>query len=113
MVWALDRLSREGPLAILKLVDKLKKFNVGGYKLSGTMDRGGRPLGGSALYALTGWVAQMESQRRSERVKAGLDRRKNAGKPVGRKPGSKDRRPRKRAGYYLRHAREKMEPFSS
>ena len=48
------------------------------------------------LYALTGWVARMESQRRSERTRAGLARVVAQGKRLGRPPGSKDRRKRKR-----------------
>ena len=48
------------------------------------------------LYALTGWVAKMESQRRSERTKAGLARVKAQGKQLGRPPGSKIKRKRRR-----------------
>jgi len=51
-------------------------------------------------YALTGWVAKMESQRRSERTKAGLARVKAQGKRLGRPPGSKDRRKRKRRQWF-------------
>ena len=36
------------------------------------------------LYALSGWVARMESQRRSERTKAGLARAIAKGKKLGR-----------------------------
>ncbi|MBU2536467.1 MAG: hypothetical protein KKD83_09940 [Chloroflexi bacterium] len=38
----------------------------------------------------------MESQRRSERTKAGLARVKAQGKCLGRPPGSKDKRKRRR-----------------
>ena len=48
------------------------------------------------LYALTGWVAKMESQRRSERTKAGLARVRAQGKRLGRPSGSKDKRKRRR-----------------
>ena len=51
---------------------------------------------GELLYAIAGWVARMESQRRSERTKAGLARVVAQGKKLGRPPGSKDRRKRKR-----------------
>jgi len=45
-------------------------------------------------------VAHQESARRSERIKAGLARRRAEGKPVGgRKLSAKDRRPRKTEGY--------------
>lgn len=46
-----------------------------------------------------GWMAQQESQRRSDRIWAGLARRRTDDRPVGRQPGSSDNKPRKRAGY--------------
>lgn len=51
---------------------------------------------GELLLALTGWVARMESQRRSERTKAGLARVVAQGKKLGRPLGSKDKRRRKK-----------------
>lgn len=48
------------------------------------------------LYAVTGWVAQMESQRISERTKAGLARAQVQGRCLGRPRGSRDRRRRKK-----------------
>jgi len=95
LVWALDRLSREGPLAILTLVNRLKNSGVKviSYQESWTEAPGEL---GELLYALSGWVARMESQRRSERTKAGLARVKAQGKRLGRPLGSKDKRRRKR-----------------
>ena len=79
LVWALDRLSREGALAILQLVDRFKKFGVKviSYQESWTEAPGEIA---DLLYAITGWVANMESKRRSERIKAGIDRARNEGK---------------------------------
>jgi putative DNA-invertase from lambdoid prophage Rac len=57
------------------------------------------------ITAIMAWVARMESQCRSERTRAGLARRKAAGLPVGRQPGAKDTRPRKRSGYVARWER--------
>ncbi len=95
LVWALDRLSREGALAILSLVQKLSACGVKvlSYQESWTEAPGELA---ELLYALTGWVARMESQRRSERTKAGLVRVRAQGKHLGRPLGSKDRRKRKR-----------------
>jgi len=95
LVWALDRLSREGALAILSLVNKLSSCGVKvlSYQESWTEAPGEVA---ELLYALTGWVARMESQRRSERTKAGLARVKAQGKCLGRPLGSKDRRKRKK-----------------
>ncbi len=95
LIWALDRLSREGPLAILTLVNRLKNYGVKviSYQESWTEAPGEL---GELLYALAGWVARMESQRRSERTKAGLARIVAQGKKLGRPKGSRDKRKRKR-----------------
>ena len=99
LVWALDRLSREGALAILSLVQRLSTCGVRvlSYQESWTEVPGELA---ELLYALTGWVARMESQRRSERTKAGLAKVKAQGKRLGRPPGSKDRRKRIRRQQY-------------
>jgi putative DNA-invertase from lambdoid prophage Rac len=104
LVWALDRLSREGALAILSLVDKLKRYGakVVSYQESWTEAPGDLA---DILYAITGWVAKMESQRRSERTKAGLERVKGSGRVLGRPEGSHDKRQRSRRGYLLRYAK--------
>ena len=95
LIWALDRLSREGSLAILSLVHRLKTFRVKviSYQESWTEAPGELA---ELLYALTGWVARMESQRRSERTRAGLARVVAQGKRLGRPRGAKDRRKRRR-----------------
>jgi len=79
LVWALDRLTREGPLAILQLVDKFKQYGVKviSYQESWTEAAGDLA---DIFYAITGWVARMESQRRSERTKAGIARAKDQDK---------------------------------
>ena len=103
LVWALDRLSREGPTAILNLVNTFKRYGVRviSYHESWTEAPGEI---GEILYAITGWVARMESQRRSERTKAGLARAAAEGKTLGRPAGARDRKKRKRSGYLLRYA---------
>jgi putative DNA-invertase from lambdoid prophage Rac len=95
LTWSLDRLSRQGSLAILSLVHKLSKYGV---KVISHQESWTEAPGDLAeiLYAIAGWVAQMESQRRSERTKAGLVRVKAAGVRLGRPPGSKDKKRRKK-----------------
>ena len=95
LVWSLDRLSREGALAILSLVQKLSVCGVRvlSYQESWTEAPGEI---GELLYALTGWVARMESQRRSERTKTGLARVKAQGRKLGRPIGSRDKKRRRR-----------------
>ena len=91
LVWALDRLSREGALAILNLVDRLKRHSVKviSYQESWTEAPGELA---DILYAITGWVARMESQRRSERTKAGMERAKLQGSPIGKRGPDKKKR---------------------
>jgi DNA invertase Pin-like site-specific DNA recombinase len=100
IVFALDRLSREGPLAILTLVNRLKNCGVKvlSYQESWTEAPGDLA---DLLYALSGWVARMESQRRSERTKAGLARAVAQGKKLGRPPGSNDKRKRRRRQRFI------------
>lgn len=95
MVWALDRLSREGPQATLEIVSNFAKYNVqiASYQESWTEVAGElREL----LIAIVGWVAKMESNRRSERTKAGMERAIAQGKTIGRPKGCKDSKSRKR-----------------
>ncbi len=100
VVWALDRLSREGALAILQLVSTLKVYGVKviSYQESWTECPGELA---EVLYAIAGWVARMESERRSERTKAGLARVKAGGQQLGRPAGSKDKKKRRKKGRQL------------
>lgn len=95
LVWALDRLSREGALAILSLVNRLKQCGV---RIISYQEPWTEALGEIAeiLYSITGWVARMESQRRSERTKAGLAKAIACGKKLGRPKGSVDKKRRKK-----------------
>ena len=103
LVWALDRLSREGPLATLEIVHRLGQtgVQVWSYQEPWT-EAGGELL--DLLLAIAGWVAHMESNRRSEGTKAGLHSAVSQGKRLGRPPGSKDKKKRSRRGYLLRWA---------
>lgn len=95
LVWALDRLSRQGALAILTIVQRLK---LSGVKVLSYQESWTEAAGELAelLYAITGWVAKMESERRSARTKAGLEKCKALGKRLGRPAGAKDKRKRKK-----------------
>jgi DNA invertase Pin-like site-specific DNA recombinase len=99
LVWALDRLSREGAAAILNLVNTLKTYGVRVISYSEAWTEAPGEIG-EILYAIAGWVARMESQRRSERTRAGLERARREGKPIGKR--GKDKKPRRRSGYYKR-----------
>jgi len=95
LVWALDRLSREGSAAILNLISTLSMYRVRVLSYQELWTEAPGQLG-ELLFAIAGWVAKMESERRSERTKAGLDRAVREGKTLGRPVGSKDKRRRKK-----------------
>ena len=95
LVWALDRLSRLGALSILSLIHKLASYGVKVLSHEESWTEAPGELA-EVLYAIAGWVARMESQRRSERTKAGLLRVQAAGVRLGRPPGAKDKKRRKK-----------------
>jgi putative DNA-invertase from lambdoid prophage Rac len=99
LVWALDRLSREGIEATLRAMRQFADRGVPVWSLRESWTETSDPQVRELIAAVMAWVARMESQRRSERVRAGLARRRAAGLPVGRQPGAKDRKPRRRSGY--------------
>jgi putative DNA-invertase from lambdoid prophage Rac len=96
IVWAIDRISREGIEEVLKLY---RQFRERGVTLVSVQEPwlNGSDATVELLTAVSAWVAKQESVRRSERVKAGLAARRAKGLPVGgRVAGAKDRKPRKR-----------------
>ena len=97
MVWALDRLSREGALATLEIWHRLSNMGVTVVSLQEPWVEASSDFK-DVLLAITGWVARMGSQRRSERTRAGLERAISEGKRLGRPTGAKDKRKRRR-GY--------------
>lgn len=102
LVWALDRLSREGIEATLSTMRAFRERGVRVLSLQEAWTDGPEAMQ-ELLGAFFAWMAQQESERRSERVRAGLARRKASGLPIGRLQGAKDKVPRRRAGYYARH----------
>ena len=100
LIWSLDRLSRRGIKDTIGILDDLD--DAGALVCSHqetwteTTDRRMQEL----IISVMSWMAEMESSRRSERIKAGMARRQREGNPVGgRVKGSKDRRKRDTSGY--------------
>ena len=105
LVWALDRLSRQGIAAIIGVLSRLEQLGVRVIShQEAWLDTGGPAR--DLLLAVMGWVAQQEAVRLSERTKAGMERARAEGKRIGRPPGRKDSKKRQRRGYFERYARE-------
>lgn len=106
LVWALDRLSREGPEETLATMRRFHERGVQVLSREEGWTAGPREMQ-EVLIAFVAWVAQQESRRRSERVRAAMALRRAKGLPVGRQPGAKDLKPRKRSGYFAREERKR------
>lgn len=98
LVWALDRLTRQGALAILELVNRLKTYGV---KVISSEEPWTDAPGelGEILYAMTGWIANFESKRRSSRTIEGLLRAKRNGEKLATR--GKDQKKRLKRGRKL------------
>lgn len=106
LVWSLDRISREGISNMLGYLQRFKKNNIAVKSLQeGWLDTREEGIG-ELLLAIFAWVAQQERKRIIERTKAGLDRAKREGKKLGRPFGSKDKKERRKSGYWRRYSKE-------
>lgn len=104
LVWAPDRLSREGIAVTLEIIERLGRYRVKVLSLQESWTEVEGPMQ-ELLLSIVAWVATMESNRRSERTKTGLARAVSEGKRLGRPAGSKDKKKRSRRGYFARWAK--------
>jgi DNA invertase Pin-like site-specific DNA recombinase len=88
LFWSLDRLTREGTLATLRYLQRLKDHGI---KFKSYTEQYIDSLGvfGDAIIGILAAVAQQERIRISERTKAGMERVRKQGKRIGR-PESKN-----------------------
>jgi len=94
LVWALDRLSREGIGETFEHLKRLKQFGVGFVSYSEPQFRTNGPYGevfAELMIALAAWMAKQERLRISDRTKAGLVRAAKEGRIGGRPPRVFDR----------------------
>ena len=103
VVWALDRVTRQGVSSLFLQIQELRRYNVG---LISVQEQWLEGLGefSELFVSMCGFIANFESRRRSERTKAGLARAVKNGSKLGRRTGSKDKVRRKRSGYFNRYA---------
>jgi putative DNA-invertase from lambdoid prophage Rac len=107
LVWALDRVSREGIAVLMGWINAFSHYKVKVLSLKELslteMPSEFQPL----FIAWMGFMAKWESDRRSARIKAGIERKvaKEGFRP-GRRPGSKDKHKRNNGGYLLRYHKQ-------
>src|SRR5260370_36031728 len=102
VAWALDRITRKGAEDALR---SIREFRERGCTVLAVQEPwlNGSPQVEDVLLALAGWNAQQFSNHRSEQIKRGIARARAEGKQIGgRKPGAKDRKPRRTEGYHNR-----------
>jgi DNA invertase Pin-like site-specific DNA recombinase len=98
-VWKIDRIGR----SLRHLLNLLEEFqNLGVEFISATQNINSASPEGRMFWQLLCVFADYERSLIVSRVKAGLSRAKREGKTLGRKPGSKDKGRRKKAGYLNR-----------
>lgn len=97
LVWALDRLSRRGIEDTLGTLRQLYDNGSSVWSHQEGWLETSDPHMRELIVSVMAWMAAMESARRSERVKAGLARRRAKGKPMGGAASKRGPDKRKRA----------------
>lgn len=105
LVWKLDRLGRSLQ-HLIKVIQYFHKWDVDFICTTQNIDT--TTGQGKLVFHILGAMAEFESDLISDRTKLGLARSKKKG---GRPKGSKDKRPRKKSGYYLRYQKKGTLPF--
>lgn len=99
IVWRLDRLGRNLK-HLLQLIEEFKNKNVKFVSLTEGFDT--TTIQGELFFSIAGAFAQFERALIRERINAGLKRAVAENKKLGRPFGSKDKKRRRKSGYYLR-----------
>lgn len=96
LIWALDRISREGVEETLATLRRFRERGVMVWSLQEPWTETADASQAELLTSILAWMAAQESKRRSERVRAAIERRKAEGTWTGR---GKDQGKRKATGY--------------
>jgi DNA invertase Pin-like site-specific DNA recombinase len=88
LVWALDRLSREGMVPTIGYLERLASYDVVFHSYSEPILSTDNELVRDIVIAVMASLAKVERQKISDRTKAGLERARARGKRLGRAPFS-------------------------
>jgi len=86
LVWALDRLSREGMVKTVHLLEHLSNIGVNVISYTEPYLDTSNELARNILLAVVSTLAKAEREKIPERTKAGLERLRKKGKKLGRPP---------------------------
>lgn len=101
IIWKLDRWARSSQELSLEIEELFNKGIVF-ISLSDNIDLS--TATGKLQFQILSAFAEFERNLIRERTLEGLNRARSQGKQLGRPKGSKDKKDRKKSGYYLRHA---------
>ena len=106
LVYKLDRWARSSTELVLEIRELVSKGVV---FISYTENLDFSTSTGRLHFQILSAFAEFERDLISERTKEGIYRAKIRGKKLGRPKGSKDKKKRRKASYYLREARKKQQ----
>lgn len=99
--WSLDRISRRGSEHLLTTLRRLSEYNCHLVSLQESWLETMSDYNMRAVFiSFIGYMSQLESIRRSERIKVAHKRMIKEGRTLGRPPGSKDKKTRSKFGYF-------------
>jgi len=104
VVWKFDRLGRS-TAHLLQVLEEMRNKDIRLIATSQNIDTSTSM--GKFFFTILSGFAEMEREMIRERILLGLERRKKQGKNLGRPVGSKDKKRRKKGGYYLRYNKTK------
>jgi len=100
IIWKLDRWGR----SLTELVNNLNEITEKGIKFISFMDNIDYTSTSGKLFAnMLACFCEYERAIIRDRTMSGLERAKKQGKVLGRPKGSKDKKDRKKGGYYMRY----------
>ncbi len=104
LVWKLDRLGR----SLQHLIQIIQEWNNLGIQfICKTQNIDTTTDEGKLIFHIFGAIAEFERGIIRQRINMGLERARKQGKKLGRPKGSKDKKRRKKGGYYLRYQNSK------
>ena len=108
IAWKLDRLGRSLQ-HLIQIIQEWDKLGIDFICKTQPIDT--TTPSSKLIFHIFGAIAEFEREIIRERILLGLERRKKQGKKLGRPKGSKDKKTRRKSGYYQRWAGKKTTPM--
>jgi len=101
VVYSLDRFSRQKPVITEKMLNQITDCKCRFISIQERLDSD-NPMIWYCFKGLWIYFANQYSLNLSQKIKAGMLKAREQGKPIGRRIGSKDKKQRSKKGYYKR-----------